>query len=113
MRASSQLALSDVTRDCIPYSCSLRSCNRSVIEPLIEYCAGSFLMHSENHSYPSQVPPILQEGKDPAWKGLQQDLQLMNVKNTGTLKAFCLALCNGPKFDHCVYHFPRGKMPIN
>lgn len=29
-----------------------------------------------------QVPPILQEGKDPAWKGLQQDLQLMNVKNT-------------------------------
>ncbi|BDA48014.1 hypothetical protein COCOBI_11-2710 [Coccomyxa sp. Obi] len=29
-----------------------------------------------------QVPPILQEGKDPAWKGLQQDLQLMNVKTT-------------------------------
>ncbi|CAL8462988.1 g2522 [Coccomyxa elongata] len=29
-----------------------------------------------------QVPPILQEGKDPAWKGLQQDLQLMNVKHT-------------------------------
>ncbi|KAK9907497.1 hypothetical protein WJX75_004804 [Coccomyxa subellipsoidea] len=27
-----------------------------------------------------QVPPILQEGKDPAWKELQQDLRLMNLK---------------------------------
>lgn len=30
-----------------------------------------------------QVPPILPEGKDPAWKGLQQDLQLMNLKDAG------------------------------
>ncbi len=31
-----------------------------------------------------QVPPILQEGKDPAWKDLQQDLRLMNLKEAGT-----------------------------
>lgn len=36
-----------------------------------------------------QVPPLLNEGNDPAWKGLQQDLQLMNVKQTSALSLRC------------------------
>ena len=30
-----------------------------------------------------QVPPLLQESQDPAWRGLQQDLQIMNEKDAG------------------------------
>ena len=33
----------------------------------------------------AQIPPILQEGKDPAWRNLQQDLQLMNQKDPSEL----------------------------
>ena len=32
-----------------------------------------------------QVPPLLQETGDPAWLGLQQDLQIMNKSDAGTL----------------------------
>ena len=30
-----------------------------------------------------QVPPLLQESQDPAWRGLQQDLQIMHRKDAG------------------------------
>lgn len=60
---------------------------------ILQLYVESLLLHCENHSYPSQVPPILQEGKDPAWKGLQQDLQLMNVKHTGALRTSSALHC--------------------
>ena len=42
-----------------------------------------------------QIPPLLQEGKDPAWRNLQQDLQLMHQKDSSALLA--------PKHAQCHY----------
>ena len=45
-----------------------------------------------------QIPPLLQEGKDPAWRNLQQDLQLMHRKDASALQGprlhACLLLAN-------------------